>query len=408
MPWDLVWPKADERGLARYVTEEANQLLTLEINRTDLLAGPDPKAGRRAVVEAIYSALAKAHIQYAKEPYNDSKETQAIRTPHEILVAPREGTCIDLVFLFCGLCLNNDLVPVMVLVKGHAFAMVSLAADRRDATNRNLRPELASIFRRGITTDGHALRSLIDSEKPYLAVECTGFAFSERMNHAMPEGSGRSNGLLSFDRAVGAGLEQFETDGRDLVFALDICSLHTLYGFKPLASTKQTDSTPPVTINNHASNYGAQGVFNAPVTIDNSQKNTTVHGNQTNISGDVSGPILSGTFSGPVVLGGNTGTVQQVNVSGGNVGSIIGSQHNQGSLTYPSEASTDQVRNLQERLAIQRTTLTHYLKQVATMGSAYAPPHVTHGIREARQEITKIKHALRNAGIQVDNHPDDE
>jgi hypothetical protein len=408
MPWDPEWPKTDERGLARYVTEDANQLLKLEVNRTDLLAGPDPITGRRAVIEAIYNALLKTQIQYATEPYNDGQASQKLRTPHEILVAPREGTCIDLALLFCGLCLNNDLVPVMVLVKGHAFAMVSLAVNRRDATNRNLRPELANIFRRGTTTDAKALQSLIDGDKPYLAIECTGFAVSTGMSHAMPEGSGRNNGLLSFDRAVGAGREQFETDGRDLVCALDICSLQTLYGFKPLTSTKHTDAGSAVTINNTAPNYGAQGVFNAPVTIDNSQKNTIVHGNQTNIEGDVSGPILSGTFSGPVILGGNTGTVQQVTVSGGTVGTIIGSQHNQGTPPDSSDQSTDLVKNMQERLAIHRRTLAHYLSQSATMGSAYTPPFVNHGIHEARREITKLKETLRSLGAAINDHPDDE
>lgn len=35
------------------------------------------------------------------------------------------------------------------------------------------------------------------------------------------------------------------------------------------------------------------------------QRGQTVHGNQTNIAGDVKGPVLSGSFSGPVKTGKN-------------------------------------------------------------------------------------------------------
>lgn len=46
------WSKADERGLARYVTPELVRYLPLAVNRTDQLTQPD---GPRQVVAAIYA-----------------------------------------------------------------------------------------------------------------------------------------------------------------------------------------------------------------------------------------------------------------------------------------------------------------------------------------------------------------
>jgi hypothetical protein len=64
----------------------------------------------------------------------------------------------------------------------------------------------------------------------------------------------------------------------------------------------------------------------------------------------------------------------------------------------------DQQRKL---LRIQRQTLATYLQQHAAMGSAYAPPVIDHGIREARAAIKQIKATLRESGVAVEDHPDD-
>ncbi len=58
-------------------------------------------------------------------------------------------------------------------------------------------------------------------------------------------------------------------------------------------------------------------------------------------------------------------------------------------------------------LRINRRTLAHYLQQQATHSTAYAPPVITHGIREARDNIRRIKSILRNWAINVEDHPDD-
>jgi len=61
-----------------------------------------------------------------------------------------------------------------------------------------------------------------------------------------------------------------------------------------------------------------------------------------------------------------------------------------------------------ERLATNRTTLAHYLRQRDIAGTANTRPEVTYGIAEARKQIKRIKQVLRNWGEPIDDHPDDE
>jgi hypothetical protein len=70
--------------------------------------------------------------------------------------------------------------------------------------------------------------------------------------------------------------------------------------------------------------------------------------------------------------------------------------------------TSEDVVNQQSLLATHRRTLHHYLEQRAKLGSQYAPPGVTHGIYEARQDIRRIKEVLRGWGIIVADQPDDE
>ena len=108
--------------------------------------------------------------------------------------------------------------------------------------------------------------------------------------------------------------------------------------------------------------------------------------------------------AGGIHIGGSVGTVQVVNVSGGSVGSIIGSQHTYGS----PPAHAGQAEELRRRLDLQRGTLSHYLGQLAITGSAYALPAVTAGIREARAEIRRLKAQLRALGQAAEDQLDDE
>lgn len=70
--------------------------------------------------------------------------------------------------------------------------------------------------------------------------------------------------------------------------------------------------------------------------------------------------------------------------------------------------TNDDIQTQRDRLQIYRGNLATYLRQLALHGSGYAPPIVTHGIRESRDAIARIKATLRSWGEAVEDHPDDE
>nr|WP_139088712.1 hypothetical protein [Oscillochloris trichoides] len=69
--------------------------------------------------------------------------------------------------------------------------------------------------------------------------------------------------------------------------------------------------------------------------------------------------------------------------------------------------TNEEVVHQQILLNTHRRTLRHYLQQQATLGEAYAPPGITHGIAESRSNIQKIKQILRNWNVVVEDSPDD-
>lgn len=71
-------------------------------------------------------------------------------------------------------------------------------------------------------------------------------------------------------------------------------------------------------------------------------------------------------------------------------------------------ANQEDIENQQNLLYAHRRTLTIYLEQRATLGSAYVPPGITNGIREAREEIRHIKATLRKWGVEVEDDPLDD
>lgn len=225
MKWEP-WSRHDPQGLARYVTPEAAQWLALDVNRFDV------GRQRRVLIEAIYDALVAKNIRYSTEDYHPAERLQRIRTPAEILNAPREGTCLDLAALFCGLCLGYELLPMLIMLEGHALAAVSLVHGLRDWND--YRPE-REWFESEPLTDSARLRQLIDSGA-YFVIECTGFAHSERLaqvNDPPPESIERTDGLLSFERAVAAGREQLDWPDRPFQFALDIAVAHNYWRIEP-------------------------------------------------------------------------------------------------------------------------------------------------------------------------------
>jgi hypothetical protein len=184
---------------------------------------------QKTVATALYNALKERNIRYSLEEYHPSNALQTIRTPSEVLESPREGTCLDLAVLFCGLCEAYELLPLLILLEGHALAAVSLTHGLRDW---NARRPGQHVFSSGPLTNVSTLRELIEGNS-FLAIECTGFAHSEQLGKAMegwPEAQLRNDGVLSFDDAVAIGLRQLDHAGRPFLFAMDVATAH--YGWR--------------------------------------------------------------------------------------------------------------------------------------------------------------------------------
>jgi hypothetical protein len=111
-----------------------------------------------------------------------------------------------------------------------------------------------------------------------------------------------------------------------------------------------------------------------------------------------------------VSVGGNVGTFQPINISGGSVQApIIGQQNNYvGQPQLGASASQKEIDQQRKLLELYRQTLASYLRRLAQLGSAHAPPEIDHGMHEARDGILRCKSTLRTWGVGVDDHPDDE
>ena len=105
IPW-----RADEpRALARYVLPEV-------IGGYLHLPGPSGDSPVQRL-RAVYTALADAGIRYAHEPPSDEPDTQEIRSPAEVLWAPRHATCLDLAVTVAGACRKAGLDPLILLIE---------------------------------------------------------------------------------------------------------------------------------------------------------------------------------------------------------------------------------------------------------------------------------------------------
>lgn len=224
------WPRSDELGLARFVDPDAKTWFPPRASRYDQGSG-----GRTAVVADLYDTLRAHGVRYELEPYHPDEYGQLVRSPNEV-AAQHEGTCLDLALLFCGLCLGSEFLPVVVVLEGHALAVVSLAHGAREedlpalAFGEDPRLSVADLLEKVERGD-------------CVAVECTGVARSERLRALdraeWPETVGRgADGTMTFERAAAAGLEQLRlaavgAPARPFRFALNLYSARYLHGFDP-------------------------------------------------------------------------------------------------------------------------------------------------------------------------------
>ncbi|NEU72906.1 NACHT domain-containing protein [Hassallia byssoidea VB512170] len=218
------WDKTDELGLVKFVNfARESEAVKQFIQNSHLPASGFDSHSKSdnllLLIEEIYNALCQQNIEYDLNEYFHSwiqDKPQKIR-PAEVLLNNRQGTCLDLAILFCAICCHFDLLPILILVNGHALAAVSLMHRFRDWENDGRGAQ--ELFWQGLGTlkDKEKLKKIIKN-KEYLAVECTGFAHSETL-----PGNGdckRENGFLSFKNAVKCGKQQIEKN--ELRFALDI------------------------------------------------------------------------------------------------------------------------------------------------------------------------------------------
>lgn len=242
----LKWSKIDYLGLAYYVTREARKVLSPNLNILDLLQEED---GKSKIAEIIYDTLLAKKVQYALEPRATARDkaSQEIRTPSEILESLREGTCLDLALLFCGVCLGCELIPVLIMLDGHALVAVSRNHGLREWDRRGKDED--SLFKNALVTQDKAdqLRELLESEA-YLAIECTGAACSRTLDGETPECVGRGpEGTFTFARAVEAGRQQLLglQHRREFLFALDIAVAHCFHEMEPVSVSEELGHRPP-------------------------------------------------------------------------------------------------------------------------------------------------------------------
>lgn len=69
--------------------------------------------------------------------------------------------------------------------------------------------------------------------------------------------------------------------------------------------------------------------------------------------------------------------------------------------------SQEDINNHLARLDTLRRRLADELRQLAGLGALYAPPGLLADIRDARQQISRVKEALRSWGVVVEDLPDD-
>ncbi|MEQ9238005.1 hypothetical protein [Coleofasciculus sp. E2-BRE-01] len=295
MEWK--WSKANEKDLARFVTEDSVKLLDkLPVDdRLKLLQEWD---GRRALVKAIYETLVSRGITYALEKYHPEDEIQQIRTPSEILSNPGEGTCLDLAILFCGLCFGYDLLPLLVVIEGHALAAVSLNEQRKGwnsfARERGLfnKPELFQGEESLVE-----LKKLIEDDA-YIAVECTGFAHTQSFGNSQePEAIGRnSSGFLSFDKALSAGKKQLSNPNRAFKFAIDIATAKYFWKMESLQIP-----------NLNAAEVNPKALFNVDVEEQQGGEITGVKADRIKSRRDIESNVKLGKGNQTVIRGGDFG-----------------------------------------------------------------------------------------------------
>lgn len=232
MPYLTAWNRRDEKALARYCTNKLPQSWEPIRDWEENLRSVE---GRRRLAKLLYERLQAIGITYSPPPYSSQENSQEIRTQDEILISQKQGTCLDLMVLFCGLCLAHHLMPLALVHEGHAYTAVCLTQTTNEVTHVARAGAAAFASQNGLAPKDKYTQILeLFEEGNFIAIECTGFARWQGSQQEYPEGRGRTDsGLMSFERSLEAGQEQLQTQTHEFLFALDIDQLVRLFGVGP-------------------------------------------------------------------------------------------------------------------------------------------------------------------------------
>jgi tetratricopeptide (TPR) repeat protein len=242
------WARIVPRNLARYVRNDVSSTLPpmglrMPNVRDELAQASCDGAPRFCLSKKVYDLLLSLEhpINYDLEkPFHDPSvgdERQKIRTPREIMQSPGRGTCLDLSVLFASFCLENGLLPFIVLLEGHALVVVSITHGPEGFGTYDQCPE-HNDFDDGLLTDLDKVITWLKDRESCIAIECTGFAVARHaLSDKYPEGKHRHDGLMNFQEALAVGLQQIEgaklnkmqsnlPGTRPFAFALDVVALH--------------------------------------------------------------------------------------------------------------------------------------------------------------------------------------
>ena len=229
MSENWIWHQNNREGVAHFINPDVKNMLYIEDNVFDLRN--NNRDDLTPVIRLLYNKLKAKGIRYSNEKgMTNDDEAQFIRKPNEILSGNKEGTCLDLALLFCGLCLGHKLLPIFVLLENHALVAISLrfTTSERDSSKRPKKHK--NILKQGAVTNINFINELVEEEE-YILVECTGFAQTDTISKDYPEGEERVDGFLDFEQAVEAGHKQL--DFRNLKFFIEVEMAHRILKVNP-------------------------------------------------------------------------------------------------------------------------------------------------------------------------------
>jgi hypothetical protein len=206
-------------------------------------------SGRNQLIEKIYNSLVAQNIAYDKNQYDPSELKQVIRDAEEMLGDNGTGTCIDLTILFCTICFNYRLLPILILYKDHVFAAVSYTHELDDWSGE--------CFQDGLLKDKKKLKEIV--KQGYLVIECTGFARKNRCE-SDDNSQDKKDNNLTFEQAIKAGNDYLNNPYKEFRVAFDLMAFIHEYGWWRLLCRERLEKEILANVINNPS-INREGLF---------------------------------------------------------------------------------------------------------------------------------------------------